>query len=69
MDNLLLGQRTSSRPVRSYNVFRQEGNIFSGIFRQDGGKGDARGRDWDPNMSDAEATLDCDDKLELEFER
>ena len=25
------------------------------------------GRDWDPNMSDAEATLDCDDKLELEY--
>ena len=26
------------------------------------------GRDWDPKMSDAEATLDCDDKLELEFD-
>ena len=26
------------------------------------------GRDWDPNMSDAEATLDRDDKLELEFD-
>ena len=26
------------------------------------------GRDWNPKMSDAEATLDCDDKLELEFD-
>ena len=26
------------------------------------------GRDWSPDMSDAEATLDCDDKLELEFD-
>ena len=26
------------------------------------------GRDWDPHMSDAEATLDCDDKLEIEYD-
>ena len=25
-------------------------------------------RDWDPNMSDAEAMLDCDDKPELEYD-
>ena len=58
MGNLLLGQRTSSRPVKRYNVFSDRRDRFSVEFSD---RMEERvmpgGGDWDPNMSDAEVTL------------